>query len=341
MAKREGPPTSRKSLERLLHNAAHGDPQLETKLKRAFAATILGQMAPEGTAFKGAGTSPLRLGIEGSRLTTDLDASKPYGITHEEYTAQLIETTAKGWKDFTATIATDEHQHIPEDDKGHPIMDPEIVIMRHRVSLSYKGEPFHNTMFEVGGAKTPGTPTELVVPHQDLIALFAKLQLPAPDAMKLITAERQIAEKLQAALSAVDLDERIKKRREEGKPEDGNPRHRAHDLVDIRLLVDWYSRPEVLASRPLDLASIGTELVGLLKAESYSGKLLIVGEERWKKEYKDRANGLGVPQQLDEALEWSNYFLDGCLTACAPGLGFGFGSTWPPSGPSLPGPSLI
>ncbi len=340
MAKREGPPSNAESLKALLRNAAGRDQDAQRKLNRAFAAGIIGQIAPEGTAFKGAGTSPLRIGIEASRLTTDLDASKPNGMTHADFTAQLIETTAKGWEDFTATIKT-QPQHVPTDENDKPTMDPEIVIMRHEVRLAYRGEPFHKTMFEVGGAKTPGTPTELVVPHQELIALFANLRLPAPEVIKLITAERQIAEKLQAALSAADMDKLLAKRREEGKPEDGDPRHRAHDLVDIRLLVDWYNRPEVLASRPLDLASIGAELVGLLKAESYSGKLLIVGEERWKKEYKDRANGLGVPQQLGEALEWCNYFLDGCLTACAPRLGLSCGSTWPPSGPNLPGPSLI
>ena len=340
MAKREGPPPSRKSLDRLLQSAAHGDPRLETKLRRAFAATILGQMAPEGTAFKGAGTSPLRLGIEGSRLTTDLDASKPYGMTHADFAAQLIETTAKGWEDFTATIKT-QPQHIPEDDKGHPIMDPEIVIMRHEVRLAYRGTPFHKTMFEVGGAKTPGTPTELVVPHGELIALFAKLQLRAPEVIKLITAERQIAEKLQAALSAADMDERIKKRREGGKPDDGDPRHRAHDLVDIRLLVDWYNRPEVLASRPLDLASIGTELRGLLAQESYSGPLQIVGEERWELGYEDKAENLAVPQDLGSALGWANKFLDACLTAPTSSPTGGFGPPGTMGGPISPRSPLI
>ncbi|MDA8207418.1 MAG: nucleotidyl transferase AbiEii/AbiGii toxin family protein [Actinomycetota bacterium] len=340
MAKREGPPSNQDSLNRLLINAAHGDRELETKLRRAFAAGIIGQMAPEGTAFKGAGTSPLRLGIEGSRLTTDLDASKPYGMSHADFTAQLIETTAKGWEDFTATIKT-QPQHIPEDDKGHPIMDPEIVIVRHEVRLAYRGEPFHKTMFEVGGAKTPGTPTELVVPHGELIALFAKLQLPAPEAMKLITAERQIAEKLQAALSAFDMDERIKKRREEGKSKDGDPRHRAHDLVDIRLLVDWYEQPGSPAGRQLVLPAIGTELRGLLAQESYSGPLQIVGEERWVDGYKLSARGLTVPREMKEALLWSNELLGACLMASKPGPRFGPGCAGPPAGSKPAGPSLI
>ena len=340
MAKREGPPPSRKSLDRLLQSAAHGDPRLETKLRRAFAATILGQMAPEGTAFKGAGTSPLRLGIEASRLTTDLDASKPYGMTHEEYTAQLIETTANGWKDFTATIAT-EHQHIPKDDKGQLIMDPEIVIMRHRVSLSYKGEPFHNTMFEVGGAKKPGTPTELVVPHGELIALFANLRLPAPEAMKLITAERQIAEKLQAALCAADMDKLLAKRRKEGKPKDGDPRHRAHDLVDIRLLVDWYGQPGIPAGRQLVLPAIGTELQDLLEDIQYSGPLQIVGEERWELGYTDKAENLAVPQDLGSALGWANKFLDACLTAPTSSPTGGFGPPDTIGGPISPRSPLI
>lgn len=117
------------------------------------------------------------------------------------------------------------------------------------------------------------------------------LELPKPEPVPVLAAEHQIAQKLHACTSQ--------------NKKGGN--ERAHDLVDLQLLVE--SDPPDLVK----LNEVGTRLFAARRISTWPPQ--VVYWPGWDDLYKDAANGLGVLPTVEEAIDWANVLVSGASAA--------------------------
>ncbi|WP_249011651.1 nucleotidyl transferase AbiEii/AbiGii toxin family protein [Conexibacter sp. DBS9H8] len=190
---------------------AHGT--TAQRVHRTVANTIVGQLMPPGVV-KGGTAMKLRVGESASRFTPDFDAARAAKVELADYVKQLSAALEAGWNDFTGTL-TELEARAPED------VPDDYAMQRFEIHLEYKKKPFAKIKFELGRDEVGSTETAEKRLARDIIDLFAELGLPEPEAVPVMAAEHQVAQKLHACTS-------VSKRTGQNE--------RAHDLVDLQIL---------------------------------------------------------------------------------------------------------
>jgi hypothetical protein len=116
----------------------------------------------------------------------------------------------------------------------------------------------------------------------DIQNLFLAIGLPSPEPVPLLTLDHQIAQKLHACTSIGA----------------GGENERAHDLVDLQILVREESP---------DLATAGSVARRLFLARhAQAWPPVVIAYPSWQTIYADAAQGLDVMPDVDHAVKWTN-----------------------------------
>lgn len=269
-------PNSRRNLDEAIRRVAGLDAGY-VRVKTVIANTIVGQMLPDGVV-KGGSALKLRFGDTNTRSTTDLDVARK--STLEEYISKLDERLAKGWHGFTGKIV----ERKPAKPKGVP---SQYVMRPFDIKLSYLGKSWLTVSLEIGHDEI-GDADEAEMGLASAVAeLFEMIGLPQPDPVPLMSLHHQVAQKLHALTELHSM--------------------RAHDLVDLQIIA---------AGASLDFAKINEtckRLFSYRRSQSWPSK--VIKSEGWDRLYSERANGLNVMQDVDEAIEWANRFIDKIASA--------------------------
>lgn len=234
-------------------------------------------MVPDGVV-KGGTAMKLRIGEVGSRFTPDFDASRRAGMSIDDYQAILVENLQRGWGGFSGILVV----RAP----AEPIGVPDDYIMRpFDIKLSYKGKSMKTLRFELGHDEIGSTETSVVVVAKDILDLFEYLGLSTPNPVPLLATEHQIAQKLHACTN----------------PDGKGGNERAHDLVDLQLLVE--SDPPDLVK----LNEIGTRLFAARRVGTWPPR--VVNWTGWDSIYDSAADGLAVLPTVEDAVSWANSLL--------------------------------
>lgn len=210
---RSAPPHLNSLLKRI-SNSARERSTTAARLTAVVCNTVIGQMVPDGVV-KGGTAMKLRIGEAGSRFTPDFDASRRAGMSIDDYQAILVENLQRGWGGFSGILVVRA--------SAEPIGVPDDYIMRpFDIKLSYKGKSMKTLRFELGHDEIGSTETSVVVVAKDILDLFEYLGLSTPNPVPLLATEHQIAQKLHACTN----------------PDRKGGNERAHDLVDLQLLVE-------------------------------------------------------------------------------------------------------
>jgi hypothetical protein len=150
------------------------------------------------------------------------------------------------------------------------------------IKLSYRGQSWCTVELEVGYNEIGDADEAEMVPLADDIAeMFARVGLPKPNPLPLMSIEYQIAQKLHGMTS---------------------PRaNRPHDLTDIQVIV---------ANSKIDMAKlrgICTRLFSYRRQQAWPPKLQIL--EDWRATYDEWRDLAAVKPTLEEAVNWVNEFI--------------------------------
>ena len=260
-------PNSRRNLDLALQQTfGIGDEFL--KVRTLMANTIVGALLPNG-AVKGGSAIKLRLGDRSTRFTSDLDIVRSNDL--EEFTAEFNSALANGWNGFTGRLVA----RRPAKPKNVPT---EYVMQPYEVKLSYSNKPWITVLLEIGHNEIGDAESPDWDISQDIVAIFEKLDFPAPKPMPLMPMKHQIAQKLHGA-SALNSE-------------------RAHDLIDLQL---------IFANGDYDLKEVRETCERLfLYRNSQKWPPAIQRGDRWDELYAAQAEGLSVFNEVDEAISWAN-----------------------------------
>ena len=274
------------ALSARIRNAAQTRNTTDVRLTAAICNTAIGQMVPDGVV-KGGTAMKLRIGESGSRFTPDFDASRRAGLSLEDYQELLEQNLEKGWGGFTGRLI----ERKPSEPPGVP---EDYVMRPFDVKLSYKGKPIKTMRFELGRDEIGSTEESVAVIASDIVDLFRELGLPEPRPVPLLATEYQIAQKLHACTTP-----------------DGRERNeRAHDLVDLQLLVE-FDPPNFIK-----LDNVGGRLFSARRVGAWPPK--VVYWDGWDTIYASAAEGLDVLETVHGAIEWANNFIEEMLAASRP-----------------------
>lgn len=198
-------PANLSSLNQRCNNLEKNDQLSVTRRQNQMALVVVGQMLPGGVA-KGGSAMAMRYG-EAARFTSDFDASRR--LTEAEFTEAFAMNLEEGWCGFTGVLK-ERPKPAP---RGVPA---EYVMVPYDIKLRFKGKSWKTVKFELGPDEIGASDVEEQAMSDDLKELFTTLGFPAPDPVKVLRAENQIAQKIHAATAAGS--------------------ERAHDLVDLQLL---------------------------------------------------------------------------------------------------------
>lgn len=268
-------PSNSKALDSQISKAAGNRDTTVRRLQRAVANTVVGQMLPPGVV-KGGTAMKLRAGEAASRFTPDLDVARAAEVTLEEYVEQLEDALENGWGDFAGTLVVLEPR-APEE------IPPDYVMQPLQIKLTYAGRHWLTVDLELGRDEVGSTARRELRLAGDLVELFNELGLPAPKAIPVLAAEHQIVQKLHACTYV--------------NPKT-NSNDRAHDLVDLQILV---------AEEEIDWATVrelGERVFESRKAQSWPPS--ISAHENWQTLYAAAADGLNVLPDIASAVEWAN-----------------------------------
>ncbi len=276
------PPNSRASLEQRLRNICRALGVNELRTRTSLAQTVVAQMLPAGVV-KGGTAIRLRVGDQASRLTTDLDAAHASQHTVETYTDELSIRLADGWYGFTGRLV--------ERDPADPVGVPDDYVMRpFDVKMSYEGQSYVTVQLELGHDEVGSTAQPHLAIDADIAAIIERLGFPIPEPVPVLAVEHQIAQKLHACTT----------------PNRGGGNERAHDLVDLQILV---------AVDPPDLAELAIVGRRLFAARRVAAWPPTVQEwPGWEERYLNAAEGLDV-RPLTDAVAWLNALVEAAETA--------------------------
>lgn len=263
------PPASVRSLEQRIRNL-EGDDGLALRRRVGMALVVVGQMLPEG-AIKGGSAMALRYG-SGTRFTRDLDAARVQSLAR--FRSDFEESLATGWAGFTGRLI--------EKAAPRPAGVPTAYVMQpFDVRLDYRGRSWCTVAFELGHNELGDADEPEYQLAPDLARLFTEVGLPAPEPVPVMRADHQITQKLHAA------------------SEDGS--ERARDLVDLQLLDH---------GEELDLAQVASTCTRLFEyRHRQEWPPTIVTRNQWDTLYEEAADGLDVLADVDEAVGWTNEFI--------------------------------
>jgi hypothetical protein len=232
----------------------------------------------------------LRFGESASRFTTDFDATRHSSLTPEDYFEEFQRHLTAGWSGFTGTI----EQETPARPEGVPNA---YIIQPSAVKLGYEGRHWLTVKFELGHDEIGGTRSAESRIALDLLELFEALGLARPEPIALLSVEHQVAQKLHAC-TAIDA------------KTGGN--ERAHDLVDLQILV---------GKEGVDLPEARVVCERLFRARrSHLWPPVVVARPGWSTLYAEASDGLGVLDNVTEAVEWANQLVATISSAPRPQL---------------------
>jgi len=268
-------PGSLSVLQRRITQAARSRDQTASRLQVTVAQIVVAQLLPGG-AIKGGAGLKLRLGNAFTRDSRDLDTA-----VREDVDAFVVELAARleeGWGHFTGQVLPG----VPPTPAGIPtgyVMRPFVIKLR------YHAKAFLSLPLEIGYDELDalGGPLDHHL-ADDVVSLFAELGLPVPQPVRLLPAALQIAQKLHACTTAGS--------------------ERAHDLVDLQLLEP--------GSDDADVAEATARLFAFRRAHSFPAAL--TPGPGWDTRYTDAATGLDVHPTLDDAVAWTNIYLQRLAT---------------------------
>ncbi|MCZ2110111.1 MAG: nucleotidyl transferase AbiEii/AbiGii toxin family protein [Dehalococcoidia bacterium] len=279
-----GPPANRASLEQRLRNICAGLGLNELRIRTSLAHTVVAQMLPAGVV-KGGAAIKLRVGDQASRLTRDLDAVRTQDHTVESYAAELAKRLDEGWHGFTGRLVTREPADPPD-------VPTEYVMHPFDVKLAYMSQSYLTVQLELGHDEVGSTREPRMVLDAGIVDVLTRLGLPSPNPVPVLAVEHQIAQKLHACTT----------------PERNGGNERAHDLVDLQILVE--AEPPDLH----ELAIIGRRLFAARRAAPWPPVVRIW--PGWEERYADAAEGLEV-RPLAEAVEWLSGLIDAAEQAAS------------------------
>lgn len=264
-----GAPTNVRSLEQRIRNL-EGDDGLAQRRRISMALVVVGQMLPAG-AIKGGSAMALRFG-RSTRFTRDLDAARIGPLA--AFRAEFEEVLARGWAGFTGRLV--------EKSAPKPAAVPTAYVMQpFDVKLDYRGRAWCTVKFELGHNEIGDADEPELRLADDLALMFTEVGLEAPEPVRVMRVDHQIAQKLHA-LSA------------EGS-------ERARDLVDLQLLE---------SRENLNLAQVGETCVRLFEyRRQQQWPPVITAAEQWHSLYAESADAVEALRSVDEAVNWVNEFI--------------------------------
>jgi hypothetical protein len=207
-------PAHVRALDQRIQNLAHARSENGLRLRRTVANTILAQLLPSGVV-KGGAAVKFRAGEARSRFTRDFDAAREAQQEVDEFIAELTSALAAGWGGFTGRVI----RLMPAEPDGVP---GPYVMQPFDVKMAYCGQSWLTVRFELGHDEIGSTAASVPVLAVDIVETFERLGLPEPAPIPVLAVEHQIAQKLHACTT----------------PDATGNNERAHDLVDLQLLVD-------------------------------------------------------------------------------------------------------
>jgi Nucleotidyl transferase AbiEii toxin, Type IV TA system len=203
------PPMSATALRRALDEAAALRSVAPGRLHYTVASTVVLQLVPYGVA-KGGGAIRQRVNEREARLTKDLDYALAEGIDIDTFVDTFNERLAAGWHGFSGILKTLK-KATPAGVPTAYVMDP------FEVKLSYLNKPYRTVLFELGHPEVGSTDQPVERLGSDIAEIFTEVGLPAPEPVRVMSAEHQITQKIHACTGP-------------------DAAGRAHDLVDIQIL---------------------------------------------------------------------------------------------------------
>lgn len=236
---------------------------------------ILNQAQPELLKFiqiKGGVGLVFKLGLSNTRFTRDLDLTMP---NRQSLLDALPTLFSYSWHGFSIGSSTIRPIYAPP---GIPV---ELAVQRIDLQLKFLETKWLTTRLDITQGESIGTNvTRQILPHQEILLVLERLGLVASSSFNLITAEFQVAQKLQAVSQF------------------GSERGR--DLFDIYLLAARKNFDQVLCQRLLtQLATSST---------SPPNQREITPTEVLAASYRAAVNGLNAPD-FDTALDFCNQLL--------------------------------
>lgn len=271
------PPAHRASLEQRLRNICGSLGINELRTRTSLAHTVVAQMLPAGVV-KGGAAIKLRVGDQASRLTTDLDAARAATHTIETYAAELSDRLGEGWNGFTGRL-------VDRDPADPPDVPAEYVMQPFDVKLSYNGQSFVTISLELGHDEVGSTEQPRLALDEGIAEVIERLGFPTAAPVPVLAVEHQIAQKLHACTT----------------PDRHGGNERAHDLVDLQILV---------AAEPPDLhelATVGRRLFAARRVAPWPPT--VQAWPGWEERYVDAAEGLDVLPLIDAAA-WLNNLVE-------------------------------
>lgn len=243
------------------------------RLQTLVANVVLSQMLPD-SAVKGGTGLKLRFGDTFTRETPDLDTA--FRGDAEEFDAQLATRLANKWSHFGGRVRKGE-KRAPKSVPRHYVMQP------YEIPLTYRGKSFATVDLEVGWDELEATTNDRVekVMSPEVLDIFAALGLLRPNPVRVLPLHHQIAQKLHACTQ----------------PEND----RAHDLVDLQLMVP-------LVDDALVLATV-QRLFDFRQEHNWSEAKVAPGPE-WASLYQLAADNLDVVPDVTDAIAWTNAYID-------------------------------
>lgn len=264
-------PNSKRNLDMAIRRMGDGDEDY-LRNRAVIANAVIGQMI-QNAVIKGGSSLKIRFGDTATRATTDLDVARSVGS--DEFAEGFERNLAEGWEGFTGRLV--------ERPKAKPKGVPERYVMQpYEVKLSYLGNPWCTVIFEVGHDEIgDANEAEYVLPR-DASDMLGAMGFPKLDPVALMPLHYQIAQKLHGASEPAS--------------------QRAHDLVDL----------QVMASNE----SVDIRLLRETCEKLYAYRRMqpwptpIVANVGWDAIYAEAATGLDVLQDVSDAVEWANQFLN-------------------------------
>lgn len=269
------PPTNLASLLSRLYNLAADSGVDLAQIQRAMANVVVGQMLSSGV-IKGGAAVKMRAGDQPTRFTTDLDALRPRHVSLDGFIDEFRDNLATGWCHFTGTLE--------ELRPARPSNVPQLYVMQpFRIRLRYRGRHWLSVPFELNVDELDAAAHPEFHLARDLSHMFTTIGLDAPDAVRLLPVEHQIAQKLHACTDTSS---------------GSQTNQRAHDLVDLQILVnishiDW-----------LGLRGICRRLFVFRQRHAWPPQ--VVAALDWLQLYEAAAGTLEVLPTVDQAVAWTN-----------------------------------
>jgi hypothetical protein len=206
------PPPNARSVTRRIRNLADTVGIEPNLMEVAFAQVVLGQMLPG--VLRGGAALKIGLGPFGSRFSSDADLVLPHRLVPDAF-EEWINSGKKEWGRFRVEISVRKKDARPE---GVP---PDHVIRTYTARVFYGDGEWRAVKLEVGRDEVGGfgEPVERIA--EEWRVYFRKIGLGDPAAVALFPYPEQLVQKIDGCT----------------RPDKSGDNERAHDLVDIQLIL--------------------------------------------------------------------------------------------------------